>query len=150
MSVWRSLPPLGDRLLADDEETVAALLGPEDQDGLDERADRNDLAAYRRARRRARGRRLATGTAGLIGLGVVWQIVATFIRDPVFLPSVSQTVSTFWHYLVGRTRRGLAALVRRTHQPAPHPDRLRHRRRRRGDPRTPLNNPDPADGRVVG
>ena len=99
MSVWRSLPPLGERPLAGDEETVAALLGPEDQDGLDERADRDDLAAYRRARRRARARRLATGAAGLIGLAVVWQIVATFIRDPVFLPSVTQTFSTFWHYL---------------------------------------------------
>ena len=98
MSVRRSLPPLGDRLRTD-EETVAALLGPEDQDRLDERADRDDLAAYRQARRRARARRLATGAAGLIGLGVVWQLVATFIRDPVFLPSVTQTVSTFWHYL---------------------------------------------------
>jgi NitT/TauT family transport system permease protein/taurine transport system permease protein len=96
MSVWRSL---GERPVADDEEAVAALLGREDQDGLDERAERDDLAAYRRARRRARGRRLATGAAGLIGLAVVWQIVATFIRDPVFLPSVTQTLSTFWHYL---------------------------------------------------
>jgi len=99
MSVWGSLPPPGNRLLADDEETVAALLGPEDQDGLDERADRDDLAAYRQARRRARARRLATGGAGLIGLALVWQIIATLIRDPVFLPSVTQIVSTFAHYI---------------------------------------------------
>jgi hypothetical protein len=64
-----------------------------------ENAGRDDLAAYRRARRRARTRRLATGAAGLIGLAVVWQVAATIIRDPVFLPSATQTVRTFWHYL---------------------------------------------------
>jgi ABC-type nitrate/sulfonate/bicarbonate transport system permease component len=72
--------------------------GEQDLTELDERAGRDDLAAYRRARRRARTRRLATGAAGLIGLGVVWQVAATIIRDPVFLPSVSQTVTTFLHY----------------------------------------------------
>jgi ABC-type nitrate/sulfonate/bicarbonate transport system permease component len=66
--------------------------------GLDERADRDDLAAYRRARRRARARRLGTGAAGLIALAVVWQIAATILRDPVFLPSVTQTFQTFLHY----------------------------------------------------
>jgi taurine transport system permease protein len=64
----------------------------------DERAGRDDLAAYRRGRRRARTRRLATGAAGLAGLGVVWQIAASLLRDPVFLPSVTQTVATFLHY----------------------------------------------------
>jgi ABC-type nitrate/sulfonate/bicarbonate transport system permease component len=65
---------------------------------LDERDDRDDLAAYRRSRRRARTRRLGTGAAGLIGLAVVWQIIATIVKDPVFLPSVTQTVRTFLHY----------------------------------------------------
>ncbi len=64
----------------------------------DERAGLDDLAAYRRGRRRARTRRLATGAAGLVGLGVVWQIAASLLRDPVFLPSVTQTVATFLHY----------------------------------------------------
>ncbi|HTZ26507.1 MAG TPA: ABC transporter permease [Streptosporangiaceae bacterium] len=63
-----------------------------------ERAGRDDLAAYRRGRRRARTRRLATGAAGLVGLGVVWQLAASLLRDPVFLPSVTQTVATFLHY----------------------------------------------------
>src|ERR1035438_6705441 len=98
MSAWRSLPPLGNSVLVDDTDTVAALLGPEDLDGLDERDDRDDLAAYRRAKRRARTRRLGTGVAGLVGLAVVWQIAATLLRDAVFLPSVTQTASTFLHY----------------------------------------------------
>jgi hypothetical protein len=29
----------------------------------------------------------------------VWQIVATILRDPVFLPSVTQTAATFLHYV---------------------------------------------------
>jgi taurine transport system permease protein len=65
----------------------------------DDRAGRDDLAAYRRGRRRARARRLATGAAGLVGLGVAWQIAASILRDPVFLPSVSQTAATFLHYV---------------------------------------------------
>jgi taurine transport system permease protein len=71
-----------------------------DPDGTesDERAGRDDLAAYRRGRRRARTRRLATGAAGLVGLGMVWQIAASILRDPVFLPSVSQVATTFVHY----------------------------------------------------
>jgi taurine transport system permease protein len=72
--------------------------GEQEPREVDEPHERDDLAAYRRARRRARTRRLGTGAAGLIGLAVVWQIIATIIRDPVFLPSVSQTVSTFLHY----------------------------------------------------
>jgi taurine transport system permease protein len=72
--------------------------GEQEPTKLNERHERDDLVAYRRARRRARTRRLGTGAAGLIGLAVVWQIIATIIKDPVFLPSVSQTVSTFLHY----------------------------------------------------
>jgi taurine transport system permease protein len=103
MAGWHA-PGLGgaveDRLRADD-----ALLPGEGWDGepdpgeLDERAGRDDLAAYRRARRRAHARRVATGAAGLIGLAVVWQIAASIISDPVFLPSVTQTVATFAHYV---------------------------------------------------
>ena len=100
MAGWRPLmlrdtldetPPLDEDLLPGG--------GGEGDGELDEGADRADLAAYRRSRRHARLRRLGTGAAGLIGLAVVWQIAATFIRDPVFLPSVTQTVSTFLHYL---------------------------------------------------
>src|SRR5580698_1500544 len=72
--------------------------GDHDRTELDEGAGRDDLAAYRRSRRRARTRRLATGAAGLVGLGVVWQIAASILRDPVFLPSVSQVATTFVHY----------------------------------------------------
>jgi len=72
--------------------------GEHDGAELDERAGRDDLAAYRRGRRRARTRRLATGAAGLVGLGLAWQIAASILRDPVFLPSVTQTGATFLHY----------------------------------------------------
>jgi ABC-type nitrate/sulfonate/bicarbonate transport system permease component len=86
-------PPTGD----------AFPLGAGDEGGprfaeLDENAGRDDLAGYRRARRQARTRRLATGAAGLIGLAIVWQVAATIVRDPVFLPSATQTVQTFAHY----------------------------------------------------
>ena len=73
--------------------------GEHDSTELDERAGRDDLAAYRRGRRRARTRRLATGAAGLVGLALVWQIAASILRDPVFLPSVTQTAATLLHYL---------------------------------------------------
>jgi NitT/TauT family transport system permease protein/taurine transport system permease protein len=58
-----------------------------------------DLAAYRRAVRRARTRRLLTGAAGLAVLVLAWQIAAMIISDQVFLPSVTETVRTFAHYL---------------------------------------------------
>ena len=61
--------------------------------------ERSDLAAYRRTQRRARLRRLGTGAAGLIGLVVLWQAIAILLADPVTLPSVTQTVQTFFHYL---------------------------------------------------
>jgi ABC-type nitrate/sulfonate/bicarbonate transport system permease component len=65
---------------------------------VDEFADQDDLADHRKARRRARARRLATSAAGLVALAVIWQ-VAAMLANSVFLPSVSQTVQTFIHYL---------------------------------------------------
>ena len=62
-------------------------------------ADRDDLAAYRRDRRRAHARRLATGAAGILVLVLLWQLAATVLADPVTLPSATQTVQTFFHYL---------------------------------------------------
>ncbi len=64
-----------------------------------ELADRDDLAAYRKARRRAHTRRLATGAAGLLVLVLIWQLVATLLADPVTLPSATQTAQAFAHYL---------------------------------------------------
>jgi ABC-type nitrate/sulfonate/bicarbonate transport system permease component len=92
MSLPNTLPPK--------EQVVPERLGLLEDAGpaaadLDERAD---LAAYRRDRRRARTRRLGTGVLGLAVLAALWQIVAMLLNDPVFLPSVSQTASTFVHY----------------------------------------------------
>ena len=64
-----------------------------------ELADQDDLAAYRKARRRAHTRRLATGAAGLLVLVLIWQLVATLLADPVTLPSATQTAQAFAHYL---------------------------------------------------
>jgi ABC-type nitrate/sulfonate/bicarbonate transport system permease component len=64
-----------------------------------ELADQDDLAAYRKARRRAHSRRLATGAAGLLVLVLIWQLAATLLADPVTLPSATQTAQTFVHYL---------------------------------------------------
>ena len=74
-----------------DREAVLAEVG--------ELADRDDLAAYRKARRRAHTRRLATGAAGLLVLVLIWQLVATLLADPVTLPSATQTAQAFAHYL---------------------------------------------------
>jgi ABC-type nitrate/sulfonate/bicarbonate transport system permease component len=93
MSAWRSLPSLGADVLTDDPVPDLANL-----DGLDALEEQNDLASYRRARHRARTRRLATGAAGLLALAIVWQLVATLVHS-VFMPSVIQTVQTFAHYL---------------------------------------------------
>jgi ABC-type nitrate/sulfonate/bicarbonate transport system permease component len=69
---------------------------PEDHDDLDDRAE---LLAHRRARRRARTRRVATGAAGIAVLLLLWQAAAMILNDQVALPSVSQTVQQFLHYL---------------------------------------------------
>jgi ABC-type nitrate/sulfonate/bicarbonate transport system permease component len=90
MSLWSTLPP--DEQILTEPEGDDALALARDQD------ERADLAAYRRTRRRARTSRLGTGALGLAILVVLWQIVAMLIRDPVFLPSVSQTVASFAHY----------------------------------------------------
>jgi ABC-type nitrate/sulfonate/bicarbonate transport system permease component len=69
--------------------------GPDGHDDLDDRAE---LLAHRRARRRARVRRLATGAAGICVLLLLWQVAAMALGDQVALPSVSQTVAQFVHY----------------------------------------------------
>jgi NitT/TauT family transport system permease protein/taurine transport system permease protein len=88
MSRWSTLPP--DEILAEPADDADLALTEEDE--------RADLAAYRRARRRARTRRLGTGALGLAALVVLWQVLAMIISDPVFLPSVSQTAASFAHY----------------------------------------------------
>jgi NitT/TauT family transport system permease protein/taurine transport system permease protein len=90
MSLWSTLPP--------DEQVLTEPVGDEALAFAEEQDERADLAAYRRARRRARTRRLGTGALGLAVLVVLWQVVAVLISDPVFLPSVSQTVASFAHY----------------------------------------------------
>lgn len=93
MSTWHSLPVPGGSVLAD--EPTAEDLDRIFDDGLGEEAD---LADYRRARHRARTRRLATGAAGLLGLAIIWQ-VAAMLANSVFLPSVTQTIQTLAHYI---------------------------------------------------
>jgi NitT/TauT family transport system permease protein/taurine transport system permease protein len=70
--------------------------GRADHDELD---DRSDLLEHRRAVRRARTRRIATGVAGLVVLLLLWQAAAMILDDQVALPSVAQTVQQFAHYL---------------------------------------------------
>ncbi|HUL27047.1 MAG TPA: ABC transporter permease [Streptosporangiaceae bacterium] len=65
----------------------------------DELAERAELLAHRQAGRRARIRRVATGAAGLGALLLLWQVGAVILHDQVALPSVSQTVAQFAHYL---------------------------------------------------
>jgi len=93
MPGFPTLAPHDDAILTDLVPIPGA--GPLQGDG-DELAD---LAAYRRAVRRARTRRLVTGAAGLAVLAVAWQIAAMIISDQVFLPSVTETARTFVHYL---------------------------------------------------
>ena len=78
--------------------TVDRPPGPDagNQDELDDRAE---LIAHRRARRRARSRRVATGAAGIAALLLLWQAAAMILNDQVALPSVAQTVQQFLHYL---------------------------------------------------
>jgi ABC-type nitrate/sulfonate/bicarbonate transport system permease component len=93
MSAWQNLAPADGGILTDDPRP--AVLAELDDDGLGEL---DDLASYRRARRRARTRRLATGAGGLLALAVIWQ-VAAMLAGSVFLPSVTQTIQTFAHYI---------------------------------------------------
>lgn len=92
MSAWQGLPPPGGSLLTED--AAADEFDRLYEDGI---SDAGDLAEYRRERRRARSRRLATGAAGLLALAVVWQ-VAAMLANSDFLPSVTQTVQAFVHY----------------------------------------------------
>src|SRR5215468_10375557 len=71
----------------------------QDRPEAEGRAERAELLAHRQAGRRARIRRVATGAAGLAALLVLWQVGAVILRDQVALPSVSQTVAQFAHYL---------------------------------------------------
>jgi NitT/TauT family transport system permease protein/taurine transport system permease protein len=73
--------------------------GPPGPAGPDDLDDRAELVAQRRARRRARTRRVVTGAAGIGALLVLWQVAAMILADQVALPSVSQTVAQFAHYL---------------------------------------------------
>ena len=73
--------------------------GPQGQAGSDDLDDRAELVAQRRARRRARTRRVATGGAGIAALLLLWQAAAMILADQVALPSVTQTVAQFAHYL---------------------------------------------------
>ena len=57
------------------------------------------LAEQRRAARRQRLLRLAVGLAGLAGVGLVWEVAALAIHDPVTLPTVTATVSDLVKYL---------------------------------------------------
>jgi NitT/TauT family transport system permease protein/taurine transport system permease protein len=93
MAAWQSLSPPSHGVLTDDDAS--------DELGLmylDEFGDQDDLDDHRRARHRARARRLATSAAGLLALALIWQ-VAAMLAHSVFLPSVSQTVQTFIHYI---------------------------------------------------
>jgi hypothetical protein len=90
MALWSTLPP--------DEQVLTEPGGEVDLTLASDQDERAELAAYRRARRRARIRRLATGALGLVILAALWQLIAMLINDPVFLPSVSQTAASFAHY----------------------------------------------------
>jgi len=79
--------------------TVDRPLPGQDAGNQDELDDRAELLAHRRARRRARSRRVATGTAGIVVLLLLWQAAAMILNDQVALPSVAQTVQQFLHYL---------------------------------------------------
>jgi ABC-type nitrate/sulfonate/bicarbonate transport system permease component len=85
--------------LAAEEEVGVVPDGAGPAGDVTDEGERVSLAAYRRERRQARIRRLGTGALGLAALVAIWQVIAVIINDPVYLPSVGQTVSTFAHYL---------------------------------------------------
>jgi NitT/TauT family transport system permease protein/taurine transport system permease protein len=61
--------------------------------------ERFDLAQHRAALRRARLRRIGLGTAGLVVVLALWQLIAVLLNDPVTLPTVGATARAFGHYL---------------------------------------------------
>jgi ABC-type nitrate/sulfonate/bicarbonate transport system permease component len=93
MSV-RSFAPLRTPAVIDESDPSSRDAAAYDQ--IDERAG---LLAHRRARRRARTRRVITGLGGLVALVLLWQVAAVIIGDQVALPSVTQTAEQFAHYL---------------------------------------------------
>jgi ABC-type nitrate/sulfonate/bicarbonate transport system permease component len=93
MAAWQSLSPPSHSLLTDD-----AASDELDSMYVDEFGDLDDLDDHRRARHRARARRLVTSGTGLVALAIIWQIAA-MLAHSVFLPSVSQTAQTFIRYI---------------------------------------------------
>jgi NitT/TauT family transport system permease protein/taurine transport system permease protein len=92
MSGWPYATVDGSRAAIAVEEAVVAVPG-------DALAEHEELLAHRQAVRRARIVRVATGVAGLVSLLVLWQIAAMLLDDQVALPTVTQTVQQFVHYL---------------------------------------------------
>jgi ABC-type nitrate/sulfonate/bicarbonate transport system permease component len=68
----------------------------DDGDTLDE--EDFDLNVERRRRRQRKVKRAAMSAAGLALAALVWEIASIVVDDPVTLPSVQGTVSTFVHY----------------------------------------------------
>jgi ABC-type nitrate/sulfonate/bicarbonate transport system permease component len=60
--------------------------------------DSAELATWRRERRRARARRLATGALSIAVLLILWEIAALIMNDAVILPTVTATAWAFCHY----------------------------------------------------
>ncbi|HEX7995953.1 MAG TPA: ABC transporter permease [Streptosporangiaceae bacterium] len=92
MSGWPYATLDGSRAAIAVEEAVVAVPG-------DALAEHEELLAHRQAVRRARIVRVATGVAGLVSLLALWQIAAMLLNDQVALPTVTQTVQQFVHYL---------------------------------------------------
>lgn len=71
----------------------------EDRAQAEEAADREELAAHRAERRRARTRRFLIGAGGVVAALAAWEIVAVILNDAVVLPTVTQTAGAWFHYL---------------------------------------------------
>jgi ABC-type nitrate/sulfonate/bicarbonate transport system permease component len=77
----------------------ATLTSPSDaEEDVEAEEEAVDLATERRRRRRQKLRRAAMSVAGLALAAAAWEIAALIVDDPVTLPSVQLTVSTFIHY----------------------------------------------------